>query len=200
MSNTDGDPAIEWNEANAANDDGQAIIDAEREAERLHLDLVAATTRQWAKVLDEARTAVTRAQRLQQQLDNLDLDFSESSLNNAARLNLNDAWRSLDGVMTIADGLLKPFVDSEKEAEIGRLRAEVDQLQRQLAANAGAILAEDAARYHGFVRALDGTLRFCAFAPGHEPDCRDSDGHVIITAVEPDGSAEPIEGEGSDLD
>jgi hypothetical protein len=50
---------------------------------------------------------------------------------------------------------------------------------------ADAVLAEDAARYHGFVRALDGTLRFCAFAPGHEPGCRDSDGHVIITVAGP---------------
>jgi hypothetical protein len=65
---------------------------------------------------------------------------------------------------------------------------------------AGAILAEDAARYHGFVRALDGTLRFCASAPGHKFGCRDSDGHVIITAVEPDTTTDAVEGEGSDLD
>lgn len=32
MSILDGDPYIEWNEADAANDDGQAVQDAEREA------------------------------------------------------------------------------------------------------------------------------------------------------------------------
>jgi hypothetical protein len=124
-----GDPAFEWEEANAVNADGQAVIDAEREAERLHLAQVADATRVWAMALGDARTAVMKAQRLHQQLDNLDFDFGESPLGRVARLTLNEAWRGIDSVMTIADGLLKPVVD----AELARLRAEVDQLQRRLA-------------------------------------------------------------------
>lgn len=200
MSVTYGDPAIEWNEANTANDDGQAVIDAEREAGRLHLEQIAAVTRQWALALIDAHAAVGVAMRLRESLADLDFDFGDSSASSVAKNNLGDAWRSLGNVKSVADTLLRPIVDAEKSAEISRLRAEVDQLQRQLSANAYAILAEDAARYHGFVRALDGTLRFCALAPGHENGCRDTCGHVIITAAEPDGSAEPIEGEGSDLD
>lgn len=106
----------------------------------------------------------------------------------------------------------------EKDAEVARLRAEVDQLQRRLADHCGntgscdvceekaelqridAIRAADAARYHGLVPALDGSLWFCASAPGHKFGCRASDGHVIITAAESVDGADPVEGEGSDVD
>ena len=178
---------------------------------------IAQLVRRWAQTIAAALDSAGKALAIIRDLERCDGELFESSAATNATAALNEAWERLYAAGGIARSRLKLVEEAERDAELERLRAEVGQLQRRLAdhacdvcgdgpgdvaasASARAILAEDATRYHGFVAALDGTLRFCALAPGHDDWCVDSDGHVIVTAAGPAAAPDPIEGEGSDLD
>jgi hypothetical protein len=181
-----GDPDIYWGEANAANDDGHAVMQAEREAETLRIKQVAVVTRQWVQALRDTKTAVAEAQRLRGRLTDVDWEFSESSEGDAAREHLADAWQSVSDVTSIAADRLKPIEDAEKDAEIERLRAEIAELRQQRAVEftmdsrlSSAPCLQPAA--HGMCGPNPLPVR-CDIPGHHAPQ-----------------QASPIEGEGSDL-
>lgn len=192
---------------------------------------IAAYAKRLRDEIGAAELAIGKAQQTRLELGRMHYEMSDDSVGRSVADLLISARRSLLDAALVAGEFLRPIEDAEKDAEVERLRAEVDQLQRRLAdrdrlpvpashycdsgncgvcgdgtgdaaasASARAILAEDSARYHGFVAALDGTFRFCGLAPGHEDWCVDSDGHVIVTAAKPADAVNPVDGEGSDSD
>jgi hypothetical protein len=130
----DGDPDMVWNEANAANDDGEAVMRAEREAGAADADpwagaagedaeleaRITALVKRWPQAIDTARDAVRDARDILTQL----ISCGDEELDTDAGEILREAWQRLNRVAVMAAARLKPVLDAEKDAELERLRAE----------------------------------------------------------------------------
>jgi hypothetical protein len=195
-----GDPGLEWAEADAANDDGQQVIDAERAASGPDEDEVTYAVRLLDSEVDRAQEAARGAlgtlEDLTGRLFDVELDGARAA---SVEQGLKDALRALGTVREVTAARLKEITDAERDAELAALRTENARLKARLGAQCGwcgtrtegtalcatCATSPDRARYHGMVRSADGSLRFCAEPPGHEPGCRNPDGHPI-TLAEPE--------------
>ncbi|HMH92536.1 MAG TPA: hypothetical protein VK586_15800 [Streptosporangiaceae bacterium] len=131
------DPDMVWNEANAASDDGEAVMRAEREAgatdAELEAQAITVLVKRWPQAIETARKAVQSARRILDELMCCDVEMFDSSAGDEATEALREALRRLDSAGVIARNRLKPIEEAEKNAELDRLRARNAELERQLA-------------------------------------------------------------------
>lgn len=137
MTDHDGDPGIAWGEANAANDDGEAVMRAEREAgaadAELEAQAITVLVKRWPLAIEAARRAVQSARRILDELMCCDVEMFDSSVGEEATELLREALRRLDSAGVIARNRLKPIEEAEQHAELDRLRARNAELERLLA-------------------------------------------------------------------
>jgi len=132
MTDHDGDPGIAWGEANAANDDGEAVMRAEREACKADAQITE-LVKQWPPAIGTARKAVQDARLILAELMRLDVEMFDGSAGNEAEQALTGAAHQLHSAEAIARDRLKLVEDAEKDAELARLRAENKALKLALA-------------------------------------------------------------------
>lgn len=135
-----GDPGIAWGEANAANDDGQAVTDAERAAEEARaaeIDAeVTALVKRWPQAIKAASDTTLKAfeiwERLGSERDGIDPELFETEAGATAGQALMTARQQLHRAAEIAASRLKLVEDAERDAELIRLRAENAELRARL--------------------------------------------------------------------
>lgn len=141
-----GDPGIAWGEANAASDDGEAVMRAEREACATDADLeaqaITALVKRWPLTIRTARKAVNDARQVLGELRAMyDVELCDGPDAADAEAEFAAVVLALGRAHTIASRRLKLVEDEEKDAELARLRARNADLEQQLTDRR---LAEDA--------------------------------------------------------
>jgi hypothetical protein len=130
----EGDPGLAWDEENAANDDGQAVIDAERAAEEARQAEADKAVRRLDAEVDAAAKAAYAARCT---LDDLcgrlyDVELAESTRAGVIAESLRQALTALGDARKETAGRLKEITDAERDAELAELRAENARLRAAL--------------------------------------------------------------------
>lgn len=131
----EGDPGMDWAEADAANDDGQAVIDAERAAgAAMQAETVKAVRRLDAEIhaaQEAAHAAVGTLGELTGRL--FDIELADSPRANEIANSLRGALTALRDAREVTAARLKEITDEERDAELDRLRTENAALKAALA-------------------------------------------------------------------
>lgn len=130
----EGDPGLAWAEADAANADGQAVIDAEQAAEAARQAEIAKAVRQLDARINTAQEATHAALATLKELTVrlYDIELAESARGGEILGGLQAALAGLWSARAATASRLKEIADEELLAEVAELRAENTRLREQL--------------------------------------------------------------------